>query len=49
MMGRSVINGASAIFTPAFVLCARVSEITRVIRGPGENPADRPNTVPRDK
>ncbi len=45
-MGISVINGATAIFTPSLLLCFRVSEMTRVNRGPGDIPAVSPNTAP---
>jgi hypothetical protein len=45
-IGISVINGARAIFTPSALLCLRVSDMTRVNRGPGEIPAVSPKTAP---
>jgi hypothetical protein len=45
-MGISVINGAMAIFRPSLLLCLRVSEMTRVNRGPGDIPAVSPKTAP---
>ena len=45
-IGISVIRGATAIFTPSVLLCLRVSEMTRVNRGPGDIPAVSPNTAP---
>ena len=45
-IGISVINGATAIFIPSVLLCLRVSEMTRVNKGPGDIPAVSPNTAP---
>ena len=45
-IGISVISGAIAIFTPSVLLCLRVSEMTRVNKGPGDIPAVSPNTAP---
>ena len=45
-IGISVINGATAIFTPSVLLCLRVSEMTRVNSGPGDIPAVSPKTAP---
>ena len=45
-IGISVIKGATAIFTPSVLLCLRVSEMTRVNRGPGDIPAVSPKTAP---
>ena len=45
-MGKSVMNGAIATFIPSLTPCCRACEITRVVRGPGENPADNPKTIP---
>jgi hypothetical protein len=46
IIGKSVIIGARATLTPDFISCRRVSDITRVRRGPGAKPADKPRTVP---
>lgn len=46
IMGRSVIIGAAATFTPSFLLCSRVSEMTSVSNGPGDIPATRPKIKP---
>ena len=47
--GKSVIKGTNAIFDPSVLLCCKVSEITSVRRGPGDNPADNPNMAPMVK
>jgi len=49
MMGRSVIRGAMATLMPAFILCARVSDITSASKGPGAMPAESPKIAPAIK
>lgn len=49
IIGKSVIIGAKATFTPAFMSCRSVSEIIRVKSGPGAKPADKPKTIPISK
>ena len=46
IIGMSVTAGAVATSMPSFLLCLMVSEITKVKRGPGNNPAARPNSIP---
>ena len=49
IIGRSVISGAMEILRPSFVPCLSVSVNTRVINGPGVNPAPSPNMIPMRK
>jgi len=46
MIGRSVISGATATFTPSLSPCLKVCVMTSVDNGPGENPAVNPITIP---
>jgi hypothetical protein len=46
IIGTSVNTGALAIIIPSFLLCFKVSEMTKVNNGPGDNPAARPNNAP---
>src|SRR4030042_5220313 len=45
-IGKSVMIGANATFTPSLGPCFRVCEITRARRGPGEIPAYNPRAIP---
>ena len=44
--GISVKTGVLAIIIPSFLLCFKVSEMTKVNNGPGDIPAARPNNAP---
>jgi len=46
IIGTSVKTGALAIIIPSFLLCFKVSEITKVNNGPGDIPAARPRSAP---
>jgi hypothetical protein len=48
-MGTSVTRGAIATLNPSFLLYFRVSDITRVSKGPGEIPAANPKTMLENK
>jgi len=43
------MSGEMATLIPALLLCFIVSEITSVSSGPGESPADNPNTPPNER
>lgn len=45
MMGISVTRGARETFIPSLTPCPSVCAMTSVRRGPGEKPADKPNTT----
>jgi len=49
IIGPSVIKGARATFTPAHRLCFKVSVMTSVSKGPGDNPEIRPSRIPEIK
>jgi len=46
IIGTSVKTGVLAIIIPSFLLCFKVSEMTKVNNGPGDSPAARPNNAP---
>lgn len=45
-IGKSVINGATAMSIPFTLLPFNVSEMTIVNKGPGATPAARPKVIP---
>jgi len=49
MIGKSVINGVKDTFTLSRTPWANVCETTKVMKGPGENPDDKPSIIPADK
>ena len=49
IIGTSVKTGALAIIIPSFLLCFKVSEMTRVNNGPGDIPAAIPSSAPESR
>ena len=49
IIGMSVIAGAVATRIPSFLLCLMVSEITKVSKGPRNDRAAKPNSIPETR
>jgi hypothetical protein len=49
MIGGSEIRGAAATSIPSFLPFFKVSETTKVMRGPGDKPAAKPKIIPKRK